>query len=231
MDHNLKINYTNINNSKNNEEIKEKEKDKITPKYNLHHFIYNHNNIKTKTDSYNTNINSNTNTNVNCSSKINKYNYNNSNLSSAKKSLKNSEKYFPRIKKDKKLIIINPVAESYYDVPCTYYRSEDEYNKVMQTSMVSPKKSKIFNKSNFPSTTTNQNKCKIKNIFTFSKKTLGRQKSQENHCILKQSETMSTINEFNSVEEIHFMFVQINQSKKQFFEKLPKNRSIQRRTS
>ena len=220
MDNNLKINYINDNYSKNNEETKEK--DKISPKYNLHHFIYNHSNIKTKTNSYNTN--------TNCSNKINKYNYNTStnqnNLSTAKKSLRNSEKYFPRIKNDKKLSIINSVAETYYDVPCTYYRSENEYNKDMPVSMVSPKKSKVFNKSNFPSTTTNQNKSKIKNIFTFSKNKLGRQKSQENHCYLKQNINgpmpLSTINEFSSVEEIHFMFVQINQSKKQFFEKYEK---------
>jgi CCR4-NOT transcription complex subunit 6 len=220
MDNNLKINYINDNYSKNNEETKEK--DKISPKYNLHHFIYNHSNIKTKTNSYNTN--------TNCSNKINKYNYNTStnqnNLSTAKKSLRNSEKYFPRIKKDKKLSIINSEAETYYDVPCTYYRSENEYNKDMPASMVSPKKSKVFNKSNFPSTTTNQNKSKIKNIFTFSKNKLGRQKSQENHCYLKQNINgpmpLSTINEFSSVEEIHFMFVQISQSKKQFFEKYEK---------
>ena len=188
----------------------------------MHHFIYNHSNIKTKTNSYNTN--------TNCSNKINKYNYNTStnqnNLSTAKKSLRNSEKYFPRIKNDKKLSIINSVEETYYDVPCTYYRSENEYNKDMPASMVSPKKSKVFNKSNFPSTTTNQNKSKIKNIFTFSKNKLGRQKSQENHCYLKQNINgpmpLSTINEFSSVEEIHFMFVQINQSKKQFFEKYEK---------
>lgn len=96
----------------------------------------------------------------------------------------------------------------------------------MPAPMFSPKKSKVFNKSNFPSTTTNQNKCKMKNIFTFSKNKLGRQKSQENHCNLKQNGngpiSMSTINEFSSVEEIHFMFVQISQSKKQFFEKYEK---------
>ena len=230
MDNNLKINYTNANYSKNNEETKEKEKDKISPKYNLHHFIYNHSNIKAKTNSYNTNTN--TNINNNCSSKINKYSYNTNtnnnqnNLSTAKKSLRNSEKYFPRIKNDKKLSIINPVPESYYDVPCTYNSSENEYNKDMPAPMFSPKKSKVFNKSNFPSTTTNQNKCKMKNIFTFSKNKLGRQKSQENHCNLKQNGngpiSMSTINEFSSVEEIHFMFVQISQSKKQFFEKYEK---------
>ena len=221
MDNNLKINYTNANNTKNNEETKEKEKEKekASPKFNLHHFIYNHSNLKTKTNSQNTN--------TNCSSKINKYNNNiNQNiLSVPKKSLRNSEKYFPRNKKNKQLSIINPVGESYYDMPCTYYRSDNEYNNDMPTSMVSPKKSKFFNKNNFfPSTTTNQNKCKIKNIFTFSKNKLGRQNSQENQCNLKQNENgpMSTIKEFNSVEEIHFMFVQINQSKKQFFEKYEK---------
>ena len=223
MDNNLKINYNNANYSKNNEETKEKEKDKIIPKYNLHHFIYNHNNIKTKTNSNKTNIN----TNSNCSSKINKYNYNTNkiqnDLSAVKKSLRNSGKLFPKIKNDKKLSIFNPVPESYYDVPCTYYRSENESNKDMPTTMVSPKKSKIFNKSSSPSTTTSQNKCKIKNVFTFSKNKLGRQKSQENYCYLKQNGSgpiaLNTINEFNSVEEIHFMFVQLNQSKKQFFEK------------
>jgi len=232
VDNNLKINYINPNNSRNNEEPKEKEKekDKISPKYNLHHFIYNHNNLKTKTNTYNTNTNTNTYINTNCSSKINKYNYNTNttnnqnNLYSAKKSLRNSEKFFPRVKKDKKLSIISPITESYYDVPYPYFSSENEYNKNIQGPMVSPKRSKVFNKSNFPSTTTNQNKSKIKNVFTFSKNKLGRQKSQENHCSLKQNENgpLNTIHEFNSVEEIHFMFVQMCQNEKQFFEKYEK---------
>ena len=204
MDNNLKINNTNINNT---QSIKEK----ICSKINLHPFIYNTNYIKT-----NNNIN-----------RINNYNYihnSNSNI----KIFNKKESYFSKNQKDKKLFLINPISDSYYKntFNCCY-KSELEFSSdiILKTSNFSPKKSKFFNRNNFPSTTknNNKNKNKIINNFTFIKNKNGMHRSQENFYKNKLQE-IEYIKEFHNVEEIHFMFVQMNQSKKYFFEKYDINK-------
>ena len=56
-------------------------------------------------------------------------------------------------------------------------------------------------------------------MFTFPKyKKRNNNKSQEKYLKLKIYEK-ETINEFDSVEEIHFKFIEINQRKNEFFEK------------
>ena len=197
-------NHLNINNNK-NINFTESIKEKMSPKSNLHRFIYNKNNIKT-------------NNNVN---KTNNYN-----LNSSKKDFKKNENNLSKIQKDKKIFLINPISESYYDEPLgCCYKSEIELNKDIKinSSIISPEKNNIFNRNNFPSTTKNNNKFIITNTFNFSKNKYGMQRSQENFYKNKIQE-IEPINEFDSVEEIHFMFVQMIQNKKRFFEKYDINK-------
>ena len=188
MDHKSKYNYTNANDVIIQEKVKSK--------YNLHRFIYNNNNIKPK-NSIKTNNNY--------------IHY----LNSVKKSFKSSENKFSNINKYKNLYI-NPIYESYYDEPLSYYKLEKEKeNNNINSSKTFKKTTKFFNKNNFPSSTTNKNGIK-KIIIPKNKKRSN--KSQENYYKLKIKEVEPN-KEFDSVEEIHFMFVQINQSKKSFFNK------------
>ena len=187
MDNNYKNNYTYANDDIIHE--------KVNPKYNnIHRFIYNNNNIKP---------------NNNTKSFINHNHY----LNSVKKSFRSSEKNFSNIKNYKKLYI-KPIYESYYDEPFSYYKSDKEIN-IITNSKTFQKNGNLFNKKNFPSSTTNKNQTK-KIIIPKNKKR--NNKSQENYYKLKINE-VEPINEFDSVEEIHFMFVQINQRKKNFFNK------------
>ena len=186
MDYKSKNNYTNAN----DDIIQEK----VKPKYNLHRFIYNNNNIKPKN-------------NIKTNNNYNHY------LNSAKKSFRSSEKKFSNINNYKNLYI-NPIYESNYDEPLSYYKLEKENNNI-NSSKTFRKTTNFFNKNNFPSSTTNKNGTK-KIIIPKNKKRSN--KSQENYYELKIKEVEPN-KEFDSVEEIHFMFVQINQSKKRFFNK------------
>ena len=186
---NPKINYTNANN------------DIITEnpyqKYNLHRFIYNNNNLKTKINKNNKN-------------NISAINYNSNYLYTTKKSFRKSAK-FSNIKNYKNLSIICPTSDSRYNEPLSFYNSK----KNMKLSQIPFKEEKHLSKKNFPSSTTNKNKnTKIK--FTFTKYKKRSNKSQENIYKSKINES-EAINEFDSVEEIHFMFVEMNQRKKKFF--------------
>ena len=189
---NPKINYTNANNNI----IVEKP----YQKYNLHRFIYNNNNLKTK-DNNNNKSNKNN---------ISGINYNSNYLNTTKKSFRNSAK-FSNLKNYKNLSIICPTSDSRYEEPLSFYNS----NKNMNIPLIPLKEEKHFSKNNFPSSTTNKNKNKeIK--FTFTKFKKRSNKSQENIYKSKIYES-DALNEFDSVEEIHFMFVEMNQRKKKFF--------------
>lgn len=175
----------------NNDLIKEKYQ-----KYNLHRYIYNNNNLKGKN-------------NKNNITKIN-YNYNSNYLNTTKKSFRNSEKKFSNINKNyKNLSIICPISDTRYEEPLTFYNSKKRMN-------FSQREEKNVIKKNFPSSTTNKNN-EIR--FTFTKYKKRNNKSQENIFYKSKIKESEEINEFDSVEEIHFMFVEITQKKKNFFQK------------
>ena len=186
---NPKITYTNANNDIN--------KEKKNPKYNLHRFIYNNNNLKGKN-------------NNNKKNNIIRINYNCNYLYTSKKSFRNSEKKFSNIKNYKNLSIICPTSDSRYEEPLSFYNSKKNIN----LSQI-PLKEKNYSKKNFPSSTTNKDKEKE---ITYTKYKKRSNKSQENIYKSKIYES-DAINEFDSVEEIHFMFVEMNQRKKNFFQK------------
>lgn len=177
-----------------NANIFEEIKEKNSPKNNLHRFIYNNNNIKTKI--YKT--------------KFNNY------LNFEKRPFRNSEKYYSKYKNDKNFSIIDPIFESYYGEQINNYKTQKKFYNNIKSSKISPKKTKLFNKKPFNATNKNKTKKKIDFIIPKIKKRTHR--SQENYSINKIYE-IEPIEEFDSVEEIHFMFVQLNQNKKQFFEK------------
>ena len=165
----------------------------------MHRFIYNNNNLKTKINKNNKN-------------NISAINYNSNYLYTTKKSFRKSAK-FSNIKNYKNLSIICPTSDSRYDEPLSFYNSK----KNMKLSQIPFKEEKHLSKKNFPSSTTNKNKnTKIK--FTFTKYKKRSNKSQENIYKSKISES-EAIKEFDSAEEIHFMFVEMNQRKKKFFQK------------
>ena len=166
-------------------------KDKFNHNYNLHSFIYR--NKKPKNIS-------------------NKRYY----LNSSQKSFRNSEKNLKRIKNCKKLNINNSMSEEYNDYPQSFIRTEKKLKNNINSSKISKKYNQSSFKNYFPSSFSN---LKSK-IFGFpKKKKRDNNKSQVKNLNLKSYENAKAINEFDSVEEIHFKFIEINQRKNEFFEK------------
>ncbi len=184
-------------------------KEKVNVKSNLHRYIYkNNNNIKVNKNNNNNNKNSN-NGNSNSSNKNSNNNHNN--LMLTKKTFRNSQKYFSKLSNcNKKLSIINPISEFDNSTKIHYLEIDNDDSK---------------NKNVCPSTTRNSKKKKIRKVIynksnsqnhNNNNNTKRKTKNKENNYKIGIN---NSINEFKSVEEIHFIFVQINQKKKAFFER------------
>ena len=166
-------------------------KEKAFPKYNLHRYIYKHYNIRPKHN-------------------LNKSN-NNSYLVLTKKTFRNSQKCFSNLKNGSKLYI-KPNNESVYNSKSNYFdlknNSNDELDNIK--TVRDEKKNVWFSNNN----SKNKQIKKEKEIYPKYKKR--KTKSQENIYKTGINENDA---DFKSVEEIHFIFVQISQRKKEFFKK------------
>ena len=139
-------------------------------------------------------------------------------LNSSQKSFRNSEKNLEKIKNFKKININNSMSEEYNEYPQSFIRTEKKHKHKdnLNSSKISKKYAQNSFKNYFPSSSSN---LKSK-IFSFSKnKKRDNNKNQKKNLILKSYENGKTIKEFDSVEEIHFKFIEINQRKNEFFEK------------
>ena len=129
-------------------------KEKISPKTNLHRYIYKYNNIKTNKNN----------------SKLNSTN----NLILTKKTFRNSQKHSTNIHKDKKLYI-NAVNESDFISNLNYFNNKKNSNNDINTSRFTQN----MKKSLCSSTTNNSiNKNKRKDYKKYKKR---KTKSQENN--------------------------------------------------
>jgi hypothetical protein len=166
-------------------------KEKAFPKYNLHRYIYKHYNIRPKHN-------------------LNKSN-NNSYLVLTKKTFRNSQKCFSNLKNGAKLYI-KPNNESVYNSKSNYFdlknNSNDELDNIK--TVRDEKKNVWFSNNN------SKNKQIKKEKETYPKYKKRKTKSQENIYKTGINENDA---DFKSVEEIHFIFVQISQRKKEFFKK------------
>ena len=136
----------------------------------------------------------------------NNINVNNSKLNNAnnliltKNALKNSKKFLSQ----EKVFNINPISE---------FKNVDNIDII--------KKKKTIIKNNFSPTDKSMKIRKMKKdrSHKYKKRNTKSQdnKSQDNYC-KNGINCNNTIGEFKSVEEIHFIFVYINQKKKEFFE-------------
>ena len=208
---------TNFNNSNliynkhlNNKD-KEREKSKST-KYikinqKVYKQLYSSKNYSSKIITFPNNNNSKIEKNGNASPKFNlhKYNKNNNisnklkntnNLILTKNTFENNKKFFSK----EKIFNISPISE--LDNDDNFYIIERKNN---------------MNKNNFSPIGRNLKIKKIKKD-TSPKYKKRKAKSLENNCKININ-CNNRIGEFKSVEEIHFIFVYINQKKKEFFEK------------
>ena len=132
-----------------------------------------------------------------------------SNSMLTKKTFINSQKYFSRLSNNnKKLSIINPISEFENTGNINYMELDNDDDN------------KSNNKNLCPSTTRNSKKKRTKKEMKNFNKTykqkhysLNSKRKTKNKEVYKKG-TNNPINEFKSVEEIHFIFVQINQKKK-----------------
>ena len=170
-------------------------KEKVFPKYNLHRYIYKHYNIRPKHN-------------------LNKSN-NNSYLVLTKKTFRNSQKCFSNLKNGSKLYI-KPNNESVYNSKSNYFdlknNSNDELDNIKTAR--NEKKNVWFSNNNSKNKQIKKEKEKEKETYPKYKKR--KTKSQENNYKTGINENDA---DFKSVEEIHFIFVQISQRKKEFFKK------------
>lgn len=175
-------------------------KEKIKPKSNFYRYIYKNNNniIKTKKSNKNTSNITNINTNTNTCT-----NNNTNNLILTKKTFRNSQKYFSKLTNNKKFNFMNPLSVCDKTTNFNYLEFDNDDNK-------------NFNGNICPSTTRNSKKKKIKRDLCHKYNKRKTKSQDNNNCKIGIN---NTISEFKSVEEIHFIFVQINQKKKAFFEK------------
>ena len=176
-----------------------KEKNNVKFKCVLHNYIYK-NNIKGK----------------NKNNKIK----NTNNLILAKKHYKNTQNNFSKKGKNKIInIFCNPISEMENDNYKYYesYRKKQNINKIYCCSSSSSSKNKNINKIYCCSSSSSS---KNKNIQKKSclKNKKKKNNSQENNCKIGVNYDYS-IKEFKSVEEIHFIYVEINQRKKEYFSK------------
>lgn len=165
-------------------------KEKAFPKYNLHRYIYKHYNSRPK---YNLS-----------KSKNNSY------LALTKKTFRNSQKCFSNLYNGTKLYI-KPNNESENNSKSNYFDLKNNFNDEFDNiNTVKNEKKNIW-----PSTNNNSKNKQIKKE-TFAKYKKRKTKSQENSYKFGINENEA---DFKSVEEIHFIFVQISQRKKAFFKK------------
>ena len=166
-------------------------KEKAFPKYNLHRYIYKHYNIRPK----------------HSLSKLN----NNSYLALNKKTFRNSQKCFSNLYNGAKLYI-KPNNESEYNSKSNYFDLKNNFNDEFDDikAVRNEKKNIWFSNNN------SKNKQIKKEKETYPKYKKRKTKSQENMYKIGINENDA---DFKSVEEIHFIFVQISQRKKEFFKK------------
>ena len=208
---------TNFNNSNliynkhlNNKD-KEREKSKSTKYIKINQKVYKQSysskNYSSKIITFTNNNNTKIEKNGNASPKFNlhKYNKNNNisnklkntnNLILTKNTFENNKKFFSK----EKIFNISPISE--LDNDDNFYIIERKNN---------------MNKNNFSPIGRNLKIKKIKKD-TSPKYKKRKAKSLENNCKININ-CNNRIGEFKSVEEIHFIFVYINQKKKEFFEK------------
>jgi hypothetical protein len=208
---------TNFNNSNliynkhlNNKD-KETEKSKSTKYIKINQKVYKQSysskNYSSKIITFTNNNNTKIEKNGNASPKFNlhKYNKNNNisnklkntnNLILTKNTFENNKKFFSK----EKIFNISPISE--LDNDDNFYIIERKNN---------------MNKNNFSPIGRNLKIKKIKKG-TSPKYKKRKAKSLENNCKININ-CNNRIGEFKSVEEIHFIFVYINQKKKEFFEK------------
>ena len=179
----------------NDDIIHEHEKDQT--KNNLHRFIYNNNNIKSKKN-FKTNNNYN-----NCTHYL--YSLKNS-------FFRNSEK------KANQKSLVNPIYESCNDESLIHNKPEKEIS-VINNAKTFQKNAKFMNrKDNISSSVKNESK---KIIVPKNKKKTNKSQEKQNKTHMCEIEP---IKEFETVEEIHFMFVQMNQRKNSFLNKYDKKK-------
>ena len=164
-------------------------KEKAFPKYNLHRYIYKHYNIRPK----------------HSLSKLN----NNSYLALTKKTFRNSQKCFSNLHNGATLYF-KPNNESEYNSKSNYFDLKKNFNDELDDI-----KTVRNEKKNFWFSTNNSKNKQIKKE-TYPKYKKRKTKSQENNYKIGINENDA---DFKSVEEIHFIFVQISQRKKEFFKK------------
>lgn len=164
-------------------------KEKAFPKYNLHRYIYKHYNIRPK----------------HSLSKLN----NNSYLALTKKTFRNSQKCFSNLHNGATLYF-KPNNESEYNSKSNYFDLKKNFNDELDDIKTVRNEKKNFWFSN------NNSKNKQIKKETYPKYKKRKTKSQENNYKIGINENDA---DFKSVEEIHFIFVQISQRKKEFFKK------------
>ena len=166
-------------------------KEKAFPKYNLHRYIYKHYNIRPKQSLNNLN--------------------NNSYLALTKKTFRNSQKCFSNLHNGGKLYI-KPNNESEYNSKSNYFDLKNNFNDELDgiKTLRNEKKKVWFSNNN------SKNKQIKKEKEAYPKYKKRTTKSQKNMYKIGISENDA---DFKSVEEIHFIFVQISQRKKAFFRK------------
>ena len=203
----------------NNDIIKEKV---VSPKNNLHRYIYKNSNIKTKKNNNKNNSNNNNGNNNNNDKNSNNNNgnskFNNikchSNSMLTKKTFRNSQKYFSRLSNNnKKLSIINPISEFENTGNNNYMELDNDDDNKSNNKNLCPSTARNSKKKRTKKEMKNCNKTYKQNHYSLNSKR--KTKNKETY----KKGTSNPINEFKSVEEIHFIFVQINQKKKAFFEK------------
>jgi hypothetical protein len=166
-------------------------KEKTFHKYNLHRYIYKHYKIRPK----------------HSLSKIN----NNSYLALTKKTFRNSQKCFSNLHNGTKLYI-KPNNESENNSKSNNFYLKNNFNDDPDDiSTVRNEKKNVWISNN-----NSKNKIIKKEKETYPKYKKRTTKSQENMYNIEISEN---VDNFKSVEEIHFIFVQISQRKKEFFKK------------
>ena len=165
------------------------EQEKSNQKYNLHRFIYNNSNINSKN-----NIKSN--------------NYNHYLYSLKKSFFRNCEKT------QNQKSPVYTMHESCIGEPLNNNKPEKDI-KAINTSKTFQKKVKFMNKKNISSSVKNESKkiCVSKNK---NKKKNNKSQEKQNKMQIKE---FGPIKEFESVEEIHFMFVKMNQRKRSYLNK------------
>ena len=170
-------------------------KEKVFPKYNLHRYIYKHYNVRPKRNL----------------SKLD----NNSYLLT-KKTFRNSQKCLSNTHNGTKTSI-KPNNESEYNSKSNIFDLKNNFNdEIDDIKSIRNRKRNIWSSTTNSSKNKQMKKEKEKEKETYTKYKKRKTKSQENIYSMGITESET---DFKSVEEIHFLFVQISQRKKEFFKK------------